>query len=336
MGNGRVWLEAARPKTLPAAVAPVLLGSGAAGAVGAFELLPALICLAFALLIQIGTNFANDYLDARSGADRAERAGPARAVASGAVAPGVMRGAAVGTLALAFAVGLGLIPFGGWWLLGVGVASVACAWLYTGGPYPLAHNGLGDVFVVLFIGLVAVGCTFYVQTGTIGAEIVWLGLGCGLLTNNILVVNNYRDAPEDAEVGKRTLVVRFGRGWALRQYALSVAVAGGVVLWFLWRGYGWPVAGAFVPLVAAVRQIPRLARAERPEDYLAALRVSGRVVAGYGVLFAAALAIGNGAEKGSGKPEAALGNGMDFAAFLIDTRPIPVDGADASPEFPQP
>ena len=293
MGNGRIWLEATRPKTLPAAVAPVLLGSGAAAAAGAFRPLPTAICLAFALLIQIGTNFANDYLDARSGADRAERLGPVRAVASGAVAPEVMRCAAVGTLALAFVTGLGLIPFGGWWLLAVGVASVACAWLYTGGPFPLAYNGLGDGFVVLFFGFVAVGCTFYVQTGTMNADVAWLALGCGLLTNNILVVNNYRDAPEDAVAGKRTLVVRFGRRWALRQYALSVAVAAGVVVWFLARGYGWPVALALVPLLAAGRQLPRLARAERADEYLAALRASGKVVAGYGVLFAAALACGS-------------------------------------------
>ncbi|NBB78951.1 MAG: 1,4-dihydroxy-2-naphthoate octaprenyltransferase, partial [Verrucomicrobia bacterium] len=193
MGIFHIWLEATRPKTLPAAVAPVLLGSSLAWADSGFQLLPALICLFFALLIQIGTNFANDYLDGVRGTDTEARLGPQRAVAAGLVAPVVMRRAAMGVLGLAFCLGLGLIYFGGWWLLLIGVASVVCAWIYTGGPYPLAYNGLGDVFVVLFFGVIAVGCTDYVQVGVLRNEALLLGLACGLVVNNILVVNNYRD-----------------------------------------------------------------------------------------------------------------------------------------------
>jgi 1,4-dihydroxy-2-naphthoate octaprenyltransferase len=197
MGTFHIWLEATRPKTLPAAVAPVLLGSGLAYAEGAFVFLAALICLVFALLVQVGTNFANDYLDGIRGTDTEQRIGPPRAVASGLVAPELMKRVTMVTLAVAFCVGLALIPFGGWWLLLIGCSSVLCAWLYTGGPYPLAYNGLGDVFVVLFFGWIAVGCTYYVQVGRLSLDACLLGLGCGLLVNNILVVNNYRDVDED-------------------------------------------------------------------------------------------------------------------------------------------
>ena len=151
MSQLSIWLEATRPKTLSAAVAPVMLGSGLAYADGGFTWLPAVICLAFAVLIQIGTNFANDYLDGIKGTDTEARIGPQRAVASGLVAAAVMKWAAIGVLVLGFCIGLSLIVFGGWWLLAVGIASVVCAWCYTGGPFPLAYNGLGDVFVVLFL-----------------------------------------------------------------------------------------------------------------------------------------------------------------------------------------
>ena len=234
----KIWLEATRPKTLPAAVTPVLLGSAVACSDGGFDRWAAAICLAFALMIQIGTNFANDYLDGIKGTDTEARLGPRRAVASGLVAPTVMKRAAIGVLAAAFCVGLALIPFGGWWLLGIGVASVLCAWLYTGGPFPLAYNGLGDLFVVLFFGFIAVGCTYYVQVGGMTLDVLLLGLGCGLLVNNILIVNNYRDRDEDLAASKRTLIVLCGRSFGLALYACSSIVAAAVVLWFYFQGYG--------------------------------------------------------------------------------------------------
>ncbi|MFP4203190.1 MAG: 1,4-dihydroxy-2-naphthoate polyprenyltransferase [Opitutales bacterium] len=285
------WVEATRPKTLPAALAPVVLGSGAAWADGVFYPLPAVICLAFALLIQIGTNFANDYLDGMRGSDTKNRLGPQRAVASGLIAPGRMRAAAVAVLAAAFCTGLGLIPFGGWWLLGVGVAAVACAWLYTGGPYPLAYHGLGDVFVVLFFGFIAVGFTYYVQSGTVTRDVPLLGLGCGLLVNNILVVNNYRDRVEDEQARKRTLVVRLGERWALAQYFVSVLLAGAVVLWFLWRGYGAAVLLGLLPCGIGIWFGMRLAKAVRAEEYLSVLRATGMIAAGYALLFAVGMVL---------------------------------------------
>lgn len=291
MASWKIWIEATRPKTLPAAVAPVLLGSAAAFAAGGFDALAAGVCLGFAVLVQIGTNFANDYLDGVKGSDTAARIGPRRAVAAGLIAPVVMLRATIAVLAAGFCLGLALIPLGGWWLLGVGVASVACAWLYTGGPYPLAYNGLGDVFVVIFFGFVAVGCTFYVQAGGLDSDILWLGLGVGLLVNNILVVNNYRDLVEDRANGKRTLIVLLGRRWGLCQYGLSTLAAGGVVVGFYCAGYGVAVLGGLVPVAYSLHLLRALGAAVSPEDFLAALKGSGLAVAGYGVLFSLGLVL---------------------------------------------
>ncbi len=214
-----------RPRTLPAAVAPVIVGSALAWRAGAFSGTASLLCLAFALFVQIGANFANDYYDFVHGADTHERVGPVRAVAAGLVSPAVMRRAMALAFGVAFAVGLTLIAWGGWWLVAVGVASIASALAYTGGPYPLGYHGLGDLFVFLFFGLVAVGVTYAVQAGHLTAASVLAGAAMGALATNILLVNNYRDAATDAKAGKRTVVVRFGKRYALAQFAAAHLVA---------------------------------------------------------------------------------------------------------------
>lgn len=292
MGTLGIWLEATRPKTLPAAAAPVTLAASLAWANGVFHALPALICLLFALLIQIGTNFANDYLDGVRGTDTEARLGPQRAVASGLVTPATMRGAAIGVLVVAFCLGLSLIYFGGWWLLSVGVASVICAWIYTGGPYPLAYNGLGDVFVVLFFGVIAVSCSYYVQAGMVLPEVLLLGLACGLVVNNILVVNNYRDVDEDRLADKKTLVVLFGRRWALGQYAASLLFAAAVLAWLAYAGYGGFVLLGWLPLAFGLRQLTLLKRATSAADYLASLKAAALVVVGFALLTAVGLVVG--------------------------------------------
>jgi 1,4-dihydroxy-2-naphthoate polyprenyltransferase len=195
----RIWFLATRPRTLPAAVAPVLAGSALAWHDGAFIWPATLSCLLFALLIQIGTNFANDYYDFIKGADTAERVGPRRAVAAGLVKPHIMKLAMVLVFALAFAVGLTLLKYGGWPLLAIGVTSIVCGVAYTGGPYPLGYNGLGDIFVFVFFGLVAVCSTYFVQAGRIGIDAPVVATGIGALAANILVVNNYRDVETDAK-----------------------------------------------------------------------------------------------------------------------------------------
>lgn len=282
--SAKVWLEAARPKTLPAAIIPVMVGTAFAAAEHMARPGVAVICLVFSLLVQIGTNFANDYFDFVQGADTAERVGPRRAVAAGLISPAVMLRATIGTLALAFLVGLLLIREGGWILLPIGVASVVCAVAYTGGPYPLGYNGLGDVFVFIFFGLVAVGATFFVQAHTLTPAVMLAAAAVGLLAANILVANNYRDAETDAKAGKRTLVVRFGRRFALWQYGLSAlfALACPVVLFLL--GWRWPVLLAVALMPLGVRLTHRLGASTEPAEQIALLGATARFLALYGVL----------------------------------------------------
>ncbi len=289
----RVWLEATRPRTLPAAVAPVLVGTALAWREGAMRPSAATACLGFALLVQIGTNFANDYYDAKKGADTAERVGPRRAVASGLVTPGAMRAAMIAVFAAAFLCGLTLLAHGGWPLLVVGVLSIACGVAYTGGPYPLAYHGLGDVFVFVFFGLVAVVATTYVQTGELTLAAFAAGAGVGALATNILVANNYRDVETDAKAGKRTLLVKWGRGYGRAQFAAAHAAAVGAPLMLVMIGsiHGLG-AGVLVFAAAAVgiAQGGRLAAAKTPADCVGLLGATGRWLALYGVLLAGAIA----------------------------------------------
>jgi 1,4-dihydroxy-2-naphthoate octaprenyltransferase len=279
-----VWLAAARPRTLPAAVAPVLAGSALAAREGRLLVPAALGCLAFAVLVQIGTNFANDYYDFKHGADTPDRTGPRRATAAGLVTPGAMRVATALAFAAAFAAGLTLLPYGGWPLLAVGVASIVCGWAYTGGPWPLGYHGLGDVFVFLFFGLVAVGATFFVQAGRVSADALILGAGVGALAANILLVNNYRDAEGDARARKRTLVVRLGRRLARLQFGAAHLLALAVPPVLAVRGLGgggWAALLTFALFLLAVGQIAALRRARTPEELNALLARSASHLALY-------------------------------------------------------
>ncbi len=249
------------------------------------------ICLAFALLVQVGTNFANDYYDFVHGADSAARIGPRRAVASGLVPPAAMRRAMAAVFAAAFAVGLALIHWGGFWMLGVGVASILCGVAYTGGPWPLGYHGLGDLLVFVFFGLVAVSITYFVQAGTISVYAVLAGVPMGLLAANILLVNNYRDADTDAHANKRTLVVRFGRRFARAQHAASLCIALAVPPIFWAAGFG---AWCLLPLLAAPlawSHVRRLAAGRTPAEFVDLLGDSGKLIAIYAALFAAGVLV---------------------------------------------
>ena len=285
-GTVRHWLAAIRPATLPAGAAPVLLGTALARAEGHWIPGAAFLCLSFALLAQVGSNFANDYLDGVRGTDGPDRLGPQRAVGAGLIAPQAMRAVALLTLGAAFVLGLALIAYGGWWLVGVGLMCVLAAWCYTGGPYPLAYHGWGDVCVVFFFGIVAVGCTYYVQTGSGSAEVLLLGLGSGFLTNNILVVNNYRDLEADRAADKRTLLVRLGRPFGRALYYFSSSLATSVAVWFWMRGYGSWVLLAVLPCGWSFILGRQLAGMSEAVAYGAALRNAGRVVALYALLLA--------------------------------------------------
>ena len=220
-----IWLQAARVRTLPAALAPVMVGWALAARAGAFDAAAATLCALGALLIQVGTNYANDYFDALKGADTDERVGPLRATAAGLVTPSAMRTATVVTMAAAAVVGGTLVMIGGWPIAVIGVLSIAMGVLYTGGPTPLGYLGLGDILVLIFFGPVAVAGTAYVQIGALDPLSIYIGLGPGLISTAILVVNNLRDRHTDVCAGKRTLAVRFGGRFARLEYAAVLALA---------------------------------------------------------------------------------------------------------------
>lgn len=292
----KIWIAAARPRTLPAAVAPVLVGTALAWHdcwldKRALSWPAALACLGFALLVQIGTNLANDYYDYVKGADTAERVGPRRAVAAGLVSPEVMKSVMMIVFMLAFFVGLSLLKFGGWPLLVVGVASIVCGVAYTGGPYPLGYNGLGDVFVFIFFGLVAVCATFFVQTGYVSAEAMICSVGVGLLAANILVVNNYRDVETDRRAGKRTLVVRFGKRFARLQFGVSLFVALTIPVHLVRMGFKPMVLLPIALAPLAWRHAQRLATAEKPEELIALLGDTGKLLALYAILLSAGVLV---------------------------------------------
>ncbi|HEY5079926.1 MAG TPA: 1,4-dihydroxy-2-naphthoate polyprenyltransferase [Opitutaceae bacterium] len=285
----RTWVSAARPRTLPAAVAPVIVGSALAGREHRFDPAAAGLCLVFALLVQIGTNFANDYYDFVHGADGTARVGPRRAVASGLVAPAAMKRAMGAVFLAAFLSGLGLIHWGGPWMLAIGVASIVCGIAYTGGPWPLGYHGFGDLFVFVFFGLVAVTTTYFVQAGQVTAFSVLAGVPVGLLAANILLVNNYRDAQTDAAASKRTLVVQFGKPFARAQFAASLGIALAVPVVF-WAGglRPWCLLPLFLaPL--ALSHVRRLRDAKSAAQLVALLGDTGQMAAAYAALFAAGI-----------------------------------------------
>jgi 1,4-dihydroxy-2-naphthoate polyprenyltransferase len=225
MTRARAWILASRPKTLPASAVPVLVGTAVAAAEGAFVLLPALVALLCALLIQISTNLANDYFDFLKGADTEKRLGPVRVTQSGLIPPATVRNAMLGVMALTFVLGLYLVSVAGWPILVVGVVSLLCAVAYTAGPWPLAYVGLGDVFVFIFFGIVAVTGTHYVQALRFSPAALLASLSPGAISTAILVVNNYRDIDTDREVGKKTLAVRIGKAATRVEFKLLLAVA---------------------------------------------------------------------------------------------------------------
>jgi 1,4-dihydroxy-2-naphthoate octaprenyltransferase len=262
----RTWISAARLRTLPAAVVPVVVGTACAAASGGVALGPALAALGGALAIQIGTNFANDVFDAERGADGPDRIGPLRAVAAGLITPGAMKRAMIAAFGVATLLGVYLVAVAGWPVVAIGVASVVSGIAYTGGPWPLGYHGLGDLFVLVFFGFVAVCGTAFVQLGRVPDLAIAASVPVGALATAILVVNNLRDRATDERAGKRTLAVRLGRRGALIEYAALVAIA-----------YAVPVA-----LVAGGRLAVALPLLSAP---VGAVRVRALIAAGDGPAF---------------------------------------------------
>lgn len=287
VGRARAWLLAIRPKTLPAAVAPVVVGTAMAYADGLAAPLPATAALSGALLIQIATNLANDYFDHRKGADTADRVGPTRVVQAGLLSPRAVLAGTCATMALAVAVGSYLVWVGGWPILLIGLASLVLALAYTGGPFPLAYHGLGDLFVFVFFGLVAVGGTYWVQALAFEPELLTAGAGVGALITAILVVNNLRDRETDAVAGKQTLAVRLGVGGTRALYvglagaAAAAPIAG--VAFHAWSGWTLLSLGG---LLFLARPLKRILTFVAPEELNPALGETARAVTWYAGLLA--------------------------------------------------
>ncbi len=282
---------ASRPPTLAAAVVPVAVGAACAAALGGLRWGPTLAALLGAVWIQIGANFANDVFDYEKGADAGERLGPTRAAQAGLLTPARMRRGMGVAFAAAGLCGLYLTTVAGWPIVAIGVASIVCAIAYTGGPYPLGYHGLGDVFVLLFFGFVAVCGTAYVNLGAVPALAWWAAVPVGCLSTNILVVNNVRDRRGDRAAGKGTLVARFGRRAGEAEYALLLAVSYLVPLG-LFRGAGRPwilLPLATLPFAGVLlRQL--LEREGRPLN--ATLVGTARLLVLFGGLFAAGIFLG--------------------------------------------
>ena len=284
----RLWIVAARPRTLPAAVAPVAVGTALAGSEGTFRPLAFAAALVGSVFIQIGTNLSNDYSDARRGADTEDRLGPVRVTAGGLMPP---RHVLVGTylaFGVAVAAGLYLAAVAGAELLLVGVASILAGVLYTGGPRPYGYEGLGELFVFLFFGVVAVSGSYFVQTERLTVEAVALSVPVGLLAAAILVVNNVRDVDTDRRAGKRTLAVKLGRARARRLFAAMVAVAfaSPVAIWVAGGLSAW----VLLPLLAVPLAVPlaRVVTTRTDGPALnAALARTGALLAAFSLLLAA-------------------------------------------------
>lgn len=220
----KYWIKAARPKTLLVSLAPVIISVAFASIFVKINWLPATICLVFAVMAQILSNFVNDYADGIKGADN-ERLGPQRMVASGLISPSQMRYGIIVWGILTFLLGCTLLYWGGWILLPFGVAILLCALAYSAGPFPLSRHALGDVAVVLFYGIAPVVLTFFIQTGFVNNQIIIAGTAIGIVANNLLIVNNYRDAEQDTENGKKTTVTIFGKRFMQGVYFMNPIIA---------------------------------------------------------------------------------------------------------------
>jgi 1,4-dihydroxy-2-naphthoate octaprenyltransferase len=285
-----VWITAARPKTLMVSVAPVLIGSAMAFADGGSDMLSALGCLLMAVLIQIGTNFANDYLDFLKGSDREDRLGPLRVTAAGLVSPKTMRNATIAVFSAAVVIGALLALRGGTPMIVIAVISVVCGYLYTGGPYPLGYNGLGDLFVWIFFGPVAVGGTYYVQALDLSIPVLLAGFAPGLFGVVPIAVNNLRDADTDVISGKRTLAVRFGKEFARKEIIASIFL-GALVPVILVAGFGYTPL-VLISLLCIPVSWPIIAMVQNRTEGAAlnaAFPVVGKMLLVYSIFFSLAL-----------------------------------------------
>jgi 1,4-dihydroxy-2-naphthoate octaprenyltransferase len=290
MATAAQWFGGSRPRTLPAAFAPVIVGTGLAIGGQTFDGWAAFLALIVAVALQVGVNYSNDYSDGIRGTDEA-RVGPVRLVGQGLAPAGQVKRAAFLSFAVAMLAGLGLVLLTQkWWLLLVGIACVAAAWLYTGGKHPYGYLGLGEIFVFVFFGLVPVVGTFYVQSLTVTVSSVIAACGVGFLCCAILVTNNLRDIPGDTHSGKRTLAVRLGDSRTRVLYLVLVIAAAicVIALGFTYSKSAIPALASFALAVTPVRIVMSGAKGR---DLIAALKGTGTLVLAYGIVLGIGLAL---------------------------------------------
>ena len=282
----KAWLLAARPKTLAGAATPVLLGCALAYADSCFQMTPALLCFAFAFLMQIDANFINDYFDYLKGSDREDRLGPERACAQGWITLNAMRKGIALTTATACLSGLCLLAYGGIEMIPVGILCVLFAFLYTAGPYPLAYHGWGDILVIVFFGFVPVGCTYYVMCRDWTWNVTLASLACGLIIDTLLMVNNYRDRDQDAKSGKKTIVVRWGANAGQQLYLFLGLAAAWLCLLFIPTGHIWAALLPQIYLVPHFMAWQRMVKINRGKELNSILGETSRNMLLFGVLLA--------------------------------------------------
>ena len=248
----KAWILAARPKTLAAAATPVLLGCALAYTAGAFQWIPAILCFLFAFSMQIDANFVNDYYDYLKGSDREDRLGPERACAQGWITLSAMKKGMIITTLLSCCWGLLLLRYCGLEMIPVGMLCVLFAFLYTAGPYPLAYHGWGDVLVIVFFGFVPVGCTYYTMAHDWTWNVTIACAACGLVSDLLLMLNNYRDRDQDKISGKRTLVVRFGEATGRWAYLILGILAVGLCSFYAFNGY---LLASLLPLLFLIPHV---------------------------------------------------------------------------------
>lgn len=280
------WFLASRPKTLLAALVPVLVGSAIAVNDGTFAPLAAFIALICAILLQVGSNFVNDLYDFLAGSDKPDRVGPTRVLASGIISAKEMKVGIFLVFLTSFILGMYLVFLGGWLILLIGVISILSAFAYTAGPFPLSYNGLGDIFVFLFFGLIGTVGTYFVQSGSITALSLWASIPVGALITNILVVNNYRDIEEDKSNGKYTLAVKYGHRFTRFQY-IGFMIVSYLILFVVYYTFkqSWVVFLPLLSLPIAIRLMWMIYK-YKGTALNKTLELTAKLSAIYGILFA--------------------------------------------------
>ena len=291
MNKALVWIMAARPKTLFAAFAPVIVGASLAVAEKKFDAFSSVVALLCSILIQVATNYTNDLYDHLKGADTKERVGPKRALNEGWVTTTQMKTAIYLTFGTAFLMGLYLVYIGGPFILTIGILSIIAGFMYTGGPFPLAYNGLGDLFVFLFFGFVGTIGTYFINTSTVSSQALLASIPVGALVTNILVVNNYRDFEQDRKAGKRTLAVMFGKNFALGEYLtlLGSSFAVPLIMFVYYDLNAW-IFLPYLTLPFAYKLIIMLLN-RHGSELNPALELTAKLSALFGVLFSVGLVL---------------------------------------------